>query len=191
MPEDQATVSPEMSDVDAAEVLSELFKKLPDETAWLLREVELKERGCVWSRVSSGMRGVPMLGQIRMPKRFSSNYLMVAKRSLTRFVIFCGRRRASGCAEEMGVYNGGQPSRFNRSSGFSLFFDPQLNPGRFALHGGNARDSFDRLIITEDGPLLSGVSRSFHPWPGGSSGEDDFSSPAVQWLSKASVGRSP
>ncbi len=85
---------------------------------------------------------------------------------------------------EMGVYNGGQPSRFNGSSGFSLFFDPQLNPGRFALHGGNARDSFDRLIIMEDGPLLSGVSRSFHPWPGGSSGEDDFSSPAVHWLVK-------
>ncbi|NCF93408.1 MAG: hypothetical protein GWQ05_21000 [Verrucomicrobiaceae bacterium] len=59
-----------------------------------------------------------------------------------------------------------------------------MNPGRFALHGGNARDSFDRLIITEDGPLLSGVSRSFHPWPGGSSGEDDFSSPAVHWLVK-------
>ena len=45
VPADPAAPHHEISDVDAAEVVAELFKMLPDEVAWLLREVELKERG--------------------------------------------------------------------------------------------------------------------------------------------------
>jgi len=43
-PEDSAEEESRSSDVDAAEVISTLFQMLPDEVAWLLREVELKQR---------------------------------------------------------------------------------------------------------------------------------------------------
>ena len=34
----------DMNNIDASEVLAKLFQQLPDEVAWLLREIELKER---------------------------------------------------------------------------------------------------------------------------------------------------
>lgn len=40
----EAASEDEVADIDAAEVLADLFRKLPDEVAWLLREVELEER---------------------------------------------------------------------------------------------------------------------------------------------------
>lgn len=43
-PVDLAAPGDDLATVDAAEVLAELFRMLPDEAAWLLREVELRER---------------------------------------------------------------------------------------------------------------------------------------------------
>ena len=43
-PKEQAVAGLEPGDIDAAEVLAKLFAQLPDEIAWLLQEVELKER---------------------------------------------------------------------------------------------------------------------------------------------------
>ncbi|MDA7882322.1 RNA polymerase sigma factor, partial [Akkermansiaceae bacterium] len=42
--EQAASGGGDMNNVDAIEVLAKLFQLLPDEVAWLLREIELKER---------------------------------------------------------------------------------------------------------------------------------------------------
>ena len=83
---------------------------------------------------------------------------------------------------EMGIYN---PSSIlsTGSSGFTIFFDPELNPSRFAMHGGRSQDSLDRIIITDTGPLVAGGSNSFLPWPIGASDEAD-NTPWAQWLLK-------
>ena len=83
---------------------------------------------------------------------------------------------------EMGLYH---PTSIlsTGSSGFTIFFDPQLNPSRFAMHGGLSQDSLDRIVATESGPLATGGSNSFLPWPTGAADETD-STPWAQWLLK-------
>jgi hypothetical protein len=84
---------------------------------------------------------------------------------------------------EMGLY-AGSSILSTGSSGFTIFFSPELHPSRYALHGGNARDSLARLIVTDNGPVVTGTTRSFHPWPDGAEGEADTNSLASQWLLK-------
>mgnify|MGYP005846046313 CR=1 FL=1 len=86
-------------------------------------------------------------------------------------------------AGEMGIYNAGS-SLSTGSSGFTIFFSPELHPSRYAVHGGNARDTLERLIVTDNGPVATGTTRSFHPWPNGAEGEADLDSLASQWLLK-------
>lgn len=83
---------------------------------------------------------------------------------------------------KMGIFNAGSVLSTG-SSAFTLRFSPELHPGRFALHGGLSRDQFDRLLVTEKGPLCAGFSKSFHPWPGGAEGEED-DTPYSFWLHK-------
>lgn len=82
----------------------------------------------------------------------------------------------------MGIYNVGSVLNTG-SAGISLFFDPNLNPSRYVVHGGLSEDRLERLIMTESGPLLAGTSRSFHPWPTGAMSEAD-STPHALWLLK-------
>lgn len=69
------------------------------------------------------------------------------------------------------------------SSGFTIFFDPALNPARYALHGGLSADDLQRIIVTDSGPLATGSTNSFFPWPYGASDETD-NTPWAQWLLK-------
>jgi len=69
------------------------------------------------------------------------------------------------------------------SSGFTLFFDTGLNPSRYALHGGLSADDLRRLIVTDSGPLATGSTNSFFPWPYGAADETD-DTPWAQWLLK-------
>lgn len=84
---------------------------------------------------------------------------------------------------EMGIYNAGS-SLSTGSSGFTIFFSPELHPSRYAVHGGSARDTLERLIVTDNGPVATGTTHSFHPWPKGAEGEADLDSWASQWLLK-------
>ena len=83
---------------------------------------------------------------------------------------------------EMGIYNSGSVLSTG-SSGFTIFFDPKLNPGRYAIHGGLSRDSLKRMLVTPDGPLCYGASKSFHPWPQGAV-DEAANTPWASWLLK-------
>ena len=83
---------------------------------------------------------------------------------------------------EMGIFNIGSVLNTG-SSAFTLFFDPKLNPGRYAIHGGLGRDGLKRMLVTPDGPLCLGASKSFHPWPQGAA-DEEAATPWASWLLK-------
>lgn len=82
----------------------------------------------------------------------------------------------------MGIYNPASVVSTG-SSAFTLQFDENLYPTRYAIHGGLSQDGFDRLLITEKGPLATGLTSSFFPWPKGAGTEADVT-PTAQWLVK-------
>lgn len=58
------TAPPDPADLDAAEVLGKLFELLPPEIAWLLDEVELKERAI--GEVAREMGWTNTAGRLRL-----------------------------------------------------------------------------------------------------------------------------
>jgi len=82
----------------------------------------------------------------------------------------------------MGIYNSSSVVSTG-SSAFTLQFDDNLYPTRYAIHGGLSKDGFDRLLITDKGPLATGLTSSFFPWPMGAGSEADVT-PTSQWLVK-------
>lgn len=83
---------------------------------------------------------------------------------------------------QMGIFNTGSILSTG-SSAITMCLTPELHPGRYAVHGGLSRDQFDRLLITPQGPLCVGYSKSFHPWPGGAEDEEDDTSFSF-WIHK-------
>lgn len=57
--------------------------------------------------------------------------------------------------------------------------DEKFHVSRFAIHAGPATERFSTIKSTSDGLLVSGMSRSFHPWPNGASSEGESTPPSL------------
>ncbi len=81
-----------------------------------------------------------------------------------------------------GIYNVGSVLNTGVSA-FTIHFDEELNPSRYAIYGGPGQDILERILVTEDGPLAVGETKSFTPWPEGSR-EGESGSSNTLWLHK-------
>lgn len=71
---------------------------------------------------------------------------------------------------QMGIFNRGSVGGVAEgASAFTLRFDRNFNVDRYAVHAGPGTEGFRSLLPTENGLLVTGTSKSFHPWPGGAS----------------------